>query len=58
MKDLYFIQAGHRFGLYVDASENGLGARLYQYKSRELERRKTQEQNIATMVEQKEKKTL
>lgn len=36
-ENLYLIQPGHRFGLYVDASTNGLRARLYQYRQGEEE---------------------
>jgi hypothetical protein len=29
--NLFLIRPGYRFGIYVDAARNGLGARLYQY---------------------------
>lgn len=38
---LFVIKPGLRFGIYVDASKHGLGARLYQYEENEPERKYT-----------------
>lgn len=38
---LFIIRPGLKFGLFIDASKQGLGARLYQYKENEPEKRFT-----------------
>lgn len=38
---LFIIRPGYKFGMYVDTSKYGLGARLYQYSDREPEKKYT-----------------
>ncbi|XP_036144981.1 uncharacterized protein LOC118646382 [Monomorium pharaonis] len=38
---LYVIKADRKFGMYIDASKYGLGARLYQYKDSEPDKKYT-----------------